>query len=99
MTFKQGILLVSRLISLDLFFWMLSELTYLPSRLISLVHYAHEQSVLGPHSYFYTLDAAGVAFLLLRIVLLLAGSVWFYRCGTRIQSFFSTTDSQTLNNV
>ena len=85
---KEATILVSRLISIYLFFWMLSGLTYLPGRLFSFVHYAHERSVLASHNYFYSLDAISVAFHLLRIALWLSASIWFYRCGPAIQGLF-----------
>lgn len=89
MSQNDGIFLVSRLLSIYFFCWMLSDVIYLPERIFSFLHYAHEQSVLASHSYFYTLDALSVATLVLRTILWLAVSVWFFRCGPRIQALFT----------
>ena|SRR5690348_12883572 len=91
---KEGIVLVSRLVSIYLFVWMLSDLTYVPERLFSFVHYAHERSVLASHNCFYSLDSFSLGFHLLRIVLLLSASVWFYRCGPTIQALFVNRNQQ-----
>ena len=93
MSQKGAVFLASRLLAIYLFCWMLSDLTYLPERIIAFEHYAHESSVLLSHNYFYNYAAVTLAFHVLRIALLLAGSIWFYQCGPRIQAFFLQSHS------
>ena len=86
---KDGIFIVSRAFALYLFIWTLVDISYFPTRLYSLRHYAIQSSVLEPRNYFYTLDSMEIGFNLLRIFVLATGSWVFYKCGPHVQGFFS----------
>jgi hypothetical protein len=99
-TSEQAIRIASRTIAAYLIFWAISDATYLPREVLSLVH-----ELQGPHafgysalsafkaSYFARLYILYFAENILRIALFLIAAGWFYRCGPRIQRFFDDTDA------
>ena len=51
MSRKELVLLVSRAFALLLITWAFVELTYLPDRVLGLIHHVNERSVLAAHDY------------------------------------------------
>jgi hypothetical protein len=97
---KDAVVLLTRLISLYLIFWAITDALALPLELNSFLHYLHEHvelpaSVLAGEnpasataSYWMRHYFLEVIQNVLRIVLWLFIAGWFYRCGRRIQKFF-----------
>jgi len=98
-TTEQATRIASRTIAAYLIFWAIADATYLPREILSVFH-----ELQGPGAYGYSVLSAFKAsyfvrvyilYLLeniLRIALFLMAAGWFYRCGTRIQSFFMNSD-------
>jgi hypothetical protein len=89
MSRKELVLLVSRAFALLMIAWAFVELTYLPDRLLGLVHHLNERSVLTPHeyltNYYFILTASTV----LRMLVFLFVAVLFWNCGPRVEAVFS----------
>lgn len=92
----QAILLASRLFAAFLLFWVVVDITQLPSELLSVMHYLHESneremSMIQALRSSYLLSSYMMYLLanILRIALWVLAAGWFYRCGPRIRSFFA----------
>ena len=85
MSKKDAVLIVSRAFALYFFCWAADNLTYLPGRIHSL---SYRRSVLYSENYFHWADMISVLSLIVRVVVLLALAMCFYRSGPRLQSFF-----------
>ena len=97
-TSEQAIRIASRTIAAYLIFWAISDVTYFPREVLSLVH-----ELQGPHalgysalnafkaSYYPRLYIMYLAENILRIAIWFMAAGWFYRCGPRIQRFFDDT--------
>ena len=93
----QIIRIASRLFAAYLLFWVVDDLIVIPREILTVVH----EVGLGTLSSAFTATYYSRATVLdlsanfLRIALWLIGAGWFYRCGPRIQRFFSpeTIDS------
>jgi hypothetical protein len=92
-TVNQAVRIASRLIAVYLLWWALDNATYIPQRVLSLMHYMRETdsgaSVLSTKTASfgirsYILDICGIV---IRTCVFFFGAGWFYRCGPRIQSF------------
>ncbi|SRR6266496_1470162 len=82
---KNAVLIVSRAFALYFFCWAADNLTYLPGPIHSL---SYHRSVLYSENYFHHSDLISLLSLVVRVAVLLALAVWFYRSGSRLQSFF-----------
>jgi len=87
MSKKDAVVIASRVLALYFFCWFLSDVTYLPSHLLAVLHYASFRNLSPTESYFYSYDRVGLGFLYVRILGLLFASWLFYRCGPRVQRF------------
>jgi hypothetical protein len=85
MSRKDAILIVTRAFALYFFCWAIDNLTYVPARVHSL---SYHRSVLYSENYFHRADVISLVSLLVRIAVLVAGAVWFYRSGPVVRSFF-----------
>lgn len=88
MTRKETVLLVSRALSLLWGACGLTEVTYLPERLHSFVHYTRGGGFLGysaSDSYLGDSYRLSVAFLFVRIAIYLTLAVVFWKCGPRVE--------------
>jgi hypothetical protein len=99
----QAILLASRVFAAFLLFWVVEDITELPHELFTVVHYFREAGVpeLSPFqamrsSYFLGDYMMYLLANILRIALWLLAAGWFYRCGPRIQNFFTAAPTMTL---
>jgi hypothetical protein len=68
---------------------MLSEVTYLPTRIFSLAHHSSGVSIFSPPTYLYVEDKITIAFALIRIAGLGTAAAILLRCGPRVQAFFA----------
>ena len=93
MTAKQAVTIVSRAFALYLLVWALDIISYLPTEYFSLVHHATQQSVLAATDYFHRLDQIRLSISLVRLILLLCASYWFYKCSPRIAGLFLPQES------
>jgi hypothetical protein len=84
MTRREGLSLASRAFALYLLCWGLSEVTYLPQRLLSVTHHS---SVLISSEYWSKYDLVGLSFHILRIVALFGTAAWLYRGGVGVEGF------------
>jgi hypothetical protein len=89
MSKKDLIVAVSRGVSLYFFAWALDNMTYLPGEIRSLFHHLRMQSVLAEEHYWRNGDFWSIAFTLGRASILFAVAIWLYRCGPRVEKFFS----------
>ena len=86
MSSNQAVLIVSRAVSFYLICWVFTELTYVPSQVLDVVHHLGAQTRFEAHLRdIYVLQ---VVFLFVRIAFFSAAAIWFYSCGPRIQAFF-----------
>lgn len=87
----QLIRIISRAIAVFFLYWAFVSLIALPRDLLALVHYTlpigRPSTPTGTYwTMTYIADLLGG---LIRIVALCIAAGWFYRCGPRIQRFFS----------
>lgn len=85
MSKKYAVLIVSRAFALYFFCWAADNLTYLPGRIHSL---SYHRSVLYSENYFHRSDMISLLSLIIRVVVLVSVTIWFYGSGSRLQSFF-----------
>jgi hypothetical protein len=85
---KEAVTIVSRLLAIYFLAWLLTDLTYLPSHLFSLLH--HEIGLGGPGGTTYWRDSERISlsFFILRVAALFVAVQWFYRAGPAIQAYF-----------
>jgi hypothetical protein len=88
MSTKEAVTVASRALSIYFLTWLLSDLTYLPSRLFSLLHHEKSLALIGATAYWRDSDVISLAFSATRIVALFFAVQWFYRAGTTIQEYF-----------
>ena len=89
MSTRDGVYIASRAFALYLFCWMLDNVTYLPGRILAFTHHANQRSVLFASDYFYTSDVLTLSFTLVRIIGLGVAAYCLWRCGPRVQAFFT----------
>lgn len=94
----QLICIASRLFAAYLLFWVVVDIIALPREVLSLTHELHNAAIAGSawsafaashYVRYYILELLSN---LLCIALWLMAAGWFYRCGPRIQRFFSGED-------
>jgi hypothetical protein len=88
MTKKDGILLVSRAMTLYLVLWVLSDLTYVPERLFSFFHYAKLPNASANEHYLRGYYFIILVSLVARIVALSILARWIHKCGPSVESLF-----------
>jgi len=84
MSRKEIVSMVSRA-----FMWAFTELTYLPDRLLGLIHHVNERSTLTQHDYWTSYYLILTVFTVLRILVFLVVALSFWRCGPRVEAVFS----------
>jgi hypothetical protein len=89
MTRNQAVKIVSRALALYLFVWALDNLSYLPGQLLSFSHRASLQSVFASDSYLRNYEFLTFGMTVVRVVALLAAAAWLYRCGPKVERYFS----------
>jgi hypothetical protein len=90
MSTKQAVTIACRVLSVYFLVWLLSELTYLPQRVFSFLHYQGVLNQSGGRNFGRDLELISLAFLVLRIVVLFFAVQWFYRSGPAIRRYFIT---------
>jgi hypothetical protein len=93
MSSKEAVTIISRLLAVYFLAWLLSDLTYLPSHLFSLLHHEKALGASGT-TYWRDSDLISLSFLALRIVALFFAVQWFYRAGSAIQEYFLATSKE-----
>jgi hypothetical protein len=91
MTRREGLLLASRAFALYLLCWGLSEVSYLPQRIVLLRH--HTSVLTSPTWSLSTYDVVGLSFHMVRIVALFATASWLCRGGKGVETFLLPTDT------
>lgn len=99
MSRKELVLLVSRAFALFLITWAFAELTYLPDRLIELVHHINGRSVLAPPDYWSSYYSILAGSTLLRIIAFFFAATLFWKCGPRIEALFSRQDDDQAESL
>jgi hypothetical protein len=94
MSRKELVLLVSRAFALLMIAWAFVELTYLPDRLLGLVHHLNERSALVPHDYWSNYYSVLAISTVLRMLVFFFAAVLFWRCGPRVEALFSRQSNQ-----
>jgi len=89
MSRRDLVFVVSRAFALYLISWALADITYLPERLLSLSHEMSRGSVLTKYDYWASHYLVVTSFLVIRILALVLAARSFWRCGSRVQSFFA----------
>jgi hypothetical protein len=90
MSRRELVSLVSRAFALLLIVWAFVELTYLPDRLLGLIHHLNERSAVAPHDYWSSYYLMLTVFTILRMLVFLVVAVLFWRCGPRVEALFSS---------
>src|SRR3954470_21908462 len=93
MRVADTVFITSRAFALYFLCWALDNATYLPSRVLELIHHAQQRSLLVSGNYLLSYDKLSTVFLVLRVVTLLCTSMIFYRSGPGIQGFFTPTSN------
>jgi len=88
MSRKEAVLLAGRALAIIQFVAALLDISYLPERLVSLSHYQRlGAAAVGTEAeYFQTLGRVGIAFMLMRIAVLLILAGIFWKCGPWFES-------------
>lgn len=94
MSAKSVVTIVSRALAIYFMAWFLSDLTYLPSHLFSVLHYDSGLDVPGRTTYWHDSARISLFFLTFRLVALFFAVQWFYRAGPRIQAYFLTSSGE-----
>ena len=97
-TLDQAITLVARALSIYLLFWLLSDLSYLPMDLHSLIYYARGSTITGGSYMRYGRDhdIVSISLRLLRMVALFFAVQWCYRVGPSFRRYFlASTEHQS----
>ena len=94
MSAREAVSIASRALAVYFLFWLLSDLTYLPSRLFSLWHHRNMPGSTEWTTYLRDSDVISVSFHLLRMVGLFFAVQWFYRSGPAIQEYFLTSSDE-----
>jgi hypothetical protein len=93
MSRKELVLLVSRAFALLMIAWAFVELTYLPDRVLGLVHHLNERSALAPHDYWSDYYSVLTASTVLRMLVFLFAAVLFWKCGPQVEALFLSRQS------
>jgi hypothetical protein len=91
-TREQIVGIASRLFAAYLLFWVVDDLTELPREILSVIHNQKETFRTGmslQSSYLLRVEMLYLLNNILHIALWLLAAGWFYRCGPKIQRFFS----------
>ena len=91
MTREDAAIVASRSLALLMAVWTLVELTELPVRIFSLLHYFGQQSVLGTRSYWSTYYSLDLASYLIRALITSLAGIWFWRGGPLPDKLFAGT--------
>ena len=92
---KDAVLLASRTLALLLTVWALSEMSYLPERLYSLLHYVNEvQSSSIALQYWRHHYLLELGFLAARIIGFLLMAFWLRNCGSEVQQLLLPVESE-----
>ena len=89
MSKKELVLVVSRAFALLLIAWGFVEITYLPDRVFALVHHLSDRSALLTYDYWTRYYLFLTVFTVLRILAMFMAAALFWRCGPRVEAFFS----------
>jgi hypothetical protein len=90
MSKKDAVLLVSRALAFYLICWALDNVTYLPERLFAPSHHLSQSTVLPNQDYWSRYYFLTLGVNLLRVITLFVAAAWFWRCGPKVESFFSS---------
>ncbi len=100
MTYAQGLRLTTRAISIYLLCWAITDLIEIPrevfnvSTSIKMAHATHDTAFAVVTKDFYlSASMQWLAQSVLRVALWSAASLWFYRCGPRVRSFFGLEEA------
>jgi hypothetical protein len=86
MSRKDAVLIASRVLAVYFSCWVLTDVMFLPTRLISVLHYINSGSVLTGPTYSFKYYLSELIVTLLRILLFTGAGWFFYRCGSRVQA-------------
>jgi len=98
MSTKQAVTIACRALSVYFLVWLLSELTYLPTRVFSFLHYQAVLNESGGRNFGRDLELVSLAFLVLRIVVLFFAVQWFYRSGPAIRRYFIIPSEEEISS-
>ena len=84
MSRRESFLLCSRVLAVIFMVWTLAEISYLPEKIYSLLHYVGEPFS-SYRDYVRHFDLLSVGFLVARIVGYGLLSLWFYKAGPEVQ--------------
>ncbi len=94
MTTKDGILLLSRTLTVYLILWVLTDLTYLPQMLFSFARYS--QVVSGATAaYHREFDLIALVFHSTKIFGLSIAAIWFHNCGPGVAELLLPTAAKS----
>jgi hypothetical protein len=88
MSRKDAVVLASRALALLLVLWALTDVSYLPEYVHSLIHHSNQESVLTPHGYWFYYYLVRLASLLVRIVGYSIAARWLFKGGPRVEELF-----------
>ena len=95
MSRKDAIMLASRTLAVLLTVWALSDISYLPERVNSFVHYLNREpassSSIGYWRHYYLI---GLGFLVTRIVGYSLMARWLYKGGREVEELFLPAAAQ-----
>lgn len=93
MSRKDAVLLASRVLAVLITVWALTDLSYLPERLHSYLHYTQlsDSSSYVLYMRHYYLIATG--FLITRVVGFFLMAIWLRRCGSDVQELLLPPES------
>jgi len=85
---EELVFLLSRTISVLLAVSAVLDASYLPERFFALSHHLFEGRALSRYDYWSSYYLVVTSFLVVRVLALLLGAQWFWKCGSGIQSIF-----------
>lgn len=91
MSRRDAVVLCSRVLAVLSTIWVLSEVTYLPTSVYSLLHYA-EGSSTSSAQYWRHHYVMPLGFLITRIVGYSMMALWLFRCGPDIEELLLPED-------
>jgi hypothetical protein len=94
MTRQDGVLLLSRTLTVYLILWVLTDLTYLPQLVFSLVRYS-QLATGAAAAYHREFDLISLGFHLTKILGLSIAAVWFYNCGPGVSELLLPTTADS----
>ncbi len=93
---EENVVLIARALAFYVLCWMVSELMYMPTRIVEVYHHLHytQEHVPTAQTYLQDVYVLNFGFGAIRVILLFLLAGWLYRCGPRVKAFFMEPTSE-----